>query len=246
MYCPNELGPNNVTVNGYNVDAVTVFNERYLAGTSDLMPNVSKCSCSEKGLSSPGFFMIEDVGPWIGKISVVIKGTAYGCGSCKKFRLCISSKGSIPIEISGCSTFAIPCISLPCTVDGMAPVINFQFDAIGSLLMPSITSCGNEGCSVTLCGKLVIEPTVELQVTRQTLFKTNAEQVMLPCDDLALCNQCSDNCGCNNNNSNCNNNNCNTTNSNCNNGDSSDECPSCRKTHEMLCCQFNGFNGCSW
>ncbi|MDD4377731.1 MAG: hypothetical protein PHH48_06305 [Eubacteriales bacterium] len=226
---PGGLTENNVTVNGLPVDNIDSFNQRYMASTYDLMSQIVKCSCIEKGLPTPVFFMVTGAGPWLVRVTFVIEGTIYDCGTCRNFKLCISSKENSPIAIPSQSTFSIPCISLPCTTDGIAPVINFQFNAVGSLLSPELSVVPGETCQLRLTTTLVLEPTINVEVTRETLFRTKAEEIMQPCDELSLCMNCDRDFGCRD--------------------PRRDECPKCHEDNnpnKIICCQYNGMNGMSW
>lgn len=233
---PCDLCAHNVTVDGIPVDRIDSFNERYRAATSDLMTRISDCTCIEKGLPTKAYFLIANTGPWKAKLTIVIHGSAFTCGQCKRFKLCLTTKNDICINIPGESTFAISSICLPCTTGGIAPVINFSFKADATLLNPhlEVDHCGR--CNLKLTGCLIVEPEVEIEVTRQTLFRTNAEVVNVPCDDLAKCEECSGTCNsrresrpvkvrdkcC------------------------TDHCDDKNNDKNEICCQFNGRNGCTF
>lgn len=189
---PDSVTPEKVTVDGHPVDSVEYFNQRYSAGTSELLENVSQCQCIANNLPTKAYFLLCGVGPWCAKLSVLIEGTAYGCGTSNPFKLCITTKENVSIYIPGCSSFAIPSICLPCTVDGISPVINFSFGGEGDILNAQLEpDPSGATCPLVLTGNLVVEPTCQVEVTRETLFKTPAEIVDLPCDNLNKCSQCS-------------------------------------------------------
>lgn len=190
LVCPQELDACNVTVDGMPVDGLDFFNERYMAGTNDLMTRISDCSCMERGLPTKGYLLICNAGPWKAKLTIAVTGTVFGCGGSKRFRLCMTTRNEVYVNIPGTSTFALSSICLPCTTGGIAPVINFSFGADGSLLNPCLTVDPSGSCNLNLTGCLVVEPVVDVQVTRQTLFTTTAETVNVPCDDIAKCRSC--------------------------------------------------------
>ena len=262
---PGALTPENVTINGIPVDTLDYASGIFSAGTGSVSSRVANCNCMEKGASTKAMLLIRDAGPWVAKVTIVVYGSVFGCGNCKKFKLILSTQDGISIDIPGSSTFAVTDVCLPCTVGGMAPVIQFSFTANASLLNPVITTdTGSGACNVILSGALVTEPSAAIQVTRQTLFNIDADMVPLPCDDLRRCLQapgtctraaepmpisnpcCDDGCGFSNateaddgtaNGCGCG--------CDCDPGcDCENNCQ--RDTQpRQICCQFNGCNGCS-
>ncbi len=194
---PAGLSSCNVTVDGMPVDGLDFFNERYMAGTNNLMSKVSDCTCMEKGLPTKAYLLICNVGNWNARLTIAVRGSVFSCGSCKRFKLVMTTKDGYYVNVPGLSTFAASSICLPCTTGGIAPVINFSFHADGNLLNPEITYDPQSGgqCGLRLTGCLITEPIAEIQVTRQTLFKTNAESVSVPCDDLDKCRENAGICG---------------------------------------------------
>ncbi|MDD7718502.1 MAG: hypothetical protein PUJ11_03245 [Eubacteriaceae bacterium] len=186
---PEHLHPCNVTVDGIPVDDLEFFNDRFSASTNALMTQISDCECMRRNKSTAGYFLITGISDWKAKLTIVLRGSVFGCGSCRRFKLVMTSKECESVPISGNSTFASPRICLPCTTNGIAPIISFSFGATAALLNPVITSeptCGRP-CNVSVTGSLITEPTVNVQVTRATLFRTDAESINIPCDDMARC-----------------------------------------------------------
>lgn len=261
---PETLSATDVTINGIPVDALEFFNERFMASTNTLMSQVSNCTCMENGASTKAMLLINNAGPWLAKLTIVIQGSVFGCGGCKRFKLVMTTRDGISIDIPGSSTFAVTSICLPCTTGGIAPIINFSFKAKASLLNPVITvDTGGGTCNVIVTGALVTEPIAAIQITRQTLFNIDAHLVEQACDDLRRCNQFPGTCGgeaetvaisnpcCNDgcegsatngtvvadtrtNGCNCD---CGCDN-NCSNQQDN------RTRTRQICCQFNGINGC--
>ncbi len=191
---PDSLKPCNVTVNGIPVDNIDLFNERYMAATNDLMSRVGDCECMKRGRSTKAFLLISGAGSWNARLTIVLRGSAFGCSGCRRFKLVLVTKNCVTIDIPGTSSFSSD-ICLPCTTGGIAPVINFSFKAKARLLNPVLRpASGSSQCALHLCGTLITEPEAEIQVTRQTLFRTTAESVNMPCDDLAKCRQASGRC----------------------------------------------------
>jgi hypothetical protein len=260
LSCPASLTPSHVTLDGLAVDSIESFNERYMAATNDLMWKVSDCECMEDHQSTQCYLMIQHAGSWRARLTLVARGSVFGCGGCKQFKLLMSTKANYWVEIPGNSTFAIADVCLPCTTGGIAPVINFSFLAKGNLLNPSLQV--DPGCScnpwngLSLSGALIIEPMAEVQVTRQTLFITDAESLPIPCDDLARCSQNPGQCTTDDDDSQalhlrgrC----CNDRQRNAADDDDDDDscCTACGTgntagTSRSITCQFNGCNGCSF
>lgn len=191
---PYALKPCHVTVDGLAVDGIDLFNQRYMAATTDLMSRIGDCECMERGRSSKGFLLISGVGSWNARLTIVLRGSAFGCSGCRRFKLVLTTKDCVTIDIPGTSSFASD-ICLPCTTGGIAPVINFSFKAKARLLNPVLRAVpGASQCALRLIGSLITEPEAEIQVTRQTLFRTTAESVNMPCDDLARCRQAAGRC----------------------------------------------------
>ena len=194
---PEALSEANVTINGIPVDTLEYFNERYVATTNSIMPLVSDCKCMNKGASTKGLLLIQNVGLWSARLTIILKGHVYGCGVNKQFRLTMTSIENVPISIPGTSTFAVTQICLPCTTGGIAPVVNFSFSASATLLNPVITiDTGTGACNVIVSGSLVTEPEATVQVTRQTLFRTTAAVVEMPCDGTSEPEPCVENRCC--------------------------------------------------
>lgn len=255
----------NVTLNGIPVDTLTVTGDKYTATTENLAPQISNCTCLEKGQSTKALFLIQNAGPWTAKITIVVYGSVFGCGTCKKFRLIMTPRAGVSVDIPGTSTFAVSQLCLPCTKRGNAPIIQFSFLATATLLNPVITTDPESGtCAVTLTGALVVEPAVSIQVTRETLFAVDGTAIPQPCDDLARCTQAPGTCTCAADFPTPPNPCCNdgfsssriagtTTNTgdrcddNCSCGH--DSCLAttggCNEYPPQLCCQFNGVSGCN-
>ncbi len=255
LSCPSSIEPCNVTVDGIPVDMLEVFNERYMAATNDLMSRIGDCSCMESGNSTKGYLLISGVGGFHAKLSIILRGNVFSGGCCKKFKLVFTTRNNICFNIPGQSTFATSQLCLPCTTGGIAPIINFSFSANGTLLNPMITACQTNGnCNLSVTGCLVTEPIASVQVTRQTLFRLDAEALPVPCDDIEKCRQNIGECGLADDDSNafslrhrC-----------CDDGRRTEqEADSCscgcgcttasrENRTTSIACQFNGRNGCNF
>ena len=246
---PETFPAANVTVNGIPVDTLTASGDRFTATTDTLMPQIENCACLERGQSTKAMLLIQGAGPWVAKLTLVVYGSVFGCGACKRFKLVMTTQDGVSIDIPGTSTFAVSQLCLPCTKGGLAPEIQFSFLATATLLNPVITTDPEAGtCNVTLTGALVAEPAAAIQVTRETLFTIDADAVPQPCDDLARCIQAPGTCTCAEDfplpaNPCCD--------DRCgggvgieNGGTGTANTDGCG-CQESICCQFNGINGCS-
>lgn len=256
---PEGLTAANVTLNGIPVDELTVTGNRYTVTLDSLMPQIENCVCMEKGQATKAMFLIQGAGPWLAKLTIVVYGSVFGCGVCKKFRLTMTSRADVSIDIPGTSTFAVSQLCLPCTKGGESPVVQFAFQAKASLLNPVITTdTGSGPCNIILTGSLIAEPEVTIQVTRETLFSIDAAAFPQPCDDFARCAQAPGVCTCAEDfpvpASPCCGNGCTaesdeSVHHGCNCGCvANSEVPSsgeCGCKQPQICCQFNGINGCS-
>ena len=167
-----------VTVNGRAVNNVTAENGIYTVDISNLENEISKTECECRGLPTKNFFMINGITGWNFTGQLIIEGTVNTNGSICNFRL--TTDIDTPVAITGSTTFAVPNISIPCSVHGISPVIQFTFGGIANILMPEITVADN---TVTLTASLIVEPALNLEVTRKTLMCMSGCEADLPCDN---------------------------------------------------------------
>lgn len=227
---PESFSADNITVNGIAVDNLTRAGNRFTVATDTFIQQVSDCQCLEANQSTKAALLIQGAGPWVAKLTIIVYGSVFGCGSCKRFKLVLTTRDGISIDIPGISAFSAPELCLPCKKGGIAPDIQFSFLANATLLNPIVTADNTDSCNVTLTAILVAEPAVSIQVTRQTLFAIDADAVPQPCDDLTKCIHSPGTCTCHEDfpihAGPC-----------CNDG--------CNTPAPQICCQFNGVNGCS-
>lgn len=211
----SSIQPCQVTVDGYPVDFVDRFGDEYIAGTGELLTNISKKKCMERGLPTKAFMMLCNIGVWAMKLRIIVEGTVNSRGQTSRFCAEVATKPTIAITLphSSTSNFAIPQLSLPCTVRGISPTIRFQFGACIAAQNVSLhyhgsdCDCGcNCGCDgdndgdrgrnrepLSLRANLIIEPIVNVEVVRQSLFDISAREMIACCDDLA---GAEEGCGC--------------------------------------------------
>lgn len=172
----------NVTVDGVAVDSLTQNGSRYTAETANVVGTTARERCSNLGLPSKHFFLINAPGPWQLAATIVLEGTVNTGGK----TCCFQAKFKTPtaaLPVVGASTIAIPKLALPCTVNGVSPTIHFSTSGIVHVLNPKITAtCTDGNCTIALTGSLAVQPQIHAEVVRRTLFCLDACEGMLPCD----------------------------------------------------------------
>ena len=180
---PSMLTPSNVTVDGICVDSLTQSGGQFTATTNNLVSQISKERCLEAGLASRGFLLISGAGPWVFRGTFVFEGTVNTGGKTCRFVAKFKTKPSEPILISGSSTFAIPKVAFPCVINGTGPIMNFNFSGSVYLLKPEINAfCIGSNCMLNLRASLAVEPKVNVEVVRKSLFCVDACEGLRPCD----------------------------------------------------------------
>lgn len=172
------IAASNITVNGSAVNDVTSENGIYTVDISNLENEISKTECECKGLPTKNFFMINGITGWNFTGQLIVEGTVNTNGSICNFRL--TTEVNTPVSITGNTTFAVPKVSIPCSVHGISPVIQFTFGGIANILKPEITIAND---TVTMTASLIVEPTINLEVTRKTLMCMSGCEADLPCDN---------------------------------------------------------------
>ncbi|MEA4988355.1 MAG: hypothetical protein VB095_09870 [Anaerovorax sp.] len=139
---PGNIAANQVSIDGYPVDSVTYSNGQYLAKTASVISRIQKERCMNAGLPTKAFFLITNAGPWDIRAKYVLEGTVNTGGRTCCFRCEISNAPSAQnteLPSNSKSNFAIPDLSLPCSINGIAPDIRFQFNAGVELINPCLT-----------------------------------------------------------------------------------------------------------
>ncbi len=232
---PGNIYASQVTVDGFPVDSVSFANGQYTARTDNLVARVQKNRCLERNLPTKVFFLISNAGPWDFRATYVLEGTVNTGGRNCRFRAVISNapnSSNSMLPNNGLSSFSVRNLSLPCSVNGIAPEIQFQFSANVNLVNPRLVAvCGESqrpcpppcipccpppcpppctpccpppcpppcipccppcppcppavsplSCTVALISNVSIEPVVQVQTVRKTLFCLNACEGLQPCD----------------------------------------------------------------
>ncbi|MHC1722883.1 MAG: hypothetical protein AB9836_06715 [Aminipila sp.] len=183
---PAGLSPNQVTVDGLPVDSLFNSGNSFEATVTSNLPNIIKPPCAENNLPTKAFFLISCAGPWVYQAEFVIEGTVTTNGTTCCFRATFTTLSLSPIPSNiPISNIAVPKISIPCVSGGMAPRIVFSFSAEMSLLNPVITvvtNPENDNLFLVLTTSVVVEPTVDVQVLKQSLLCINACEAVFPCE----------------------------------------------------------------
>lgn len=211
---PGNISAAQVTVDGFPVDSVNFTNGQYTAATSNVLPQVQNDRCLDRGLPTKAFFLISNAGPWDFRATYVLEGTVNTNGRLCRFRAEISNAPGSPnsmLPAGSLSSFAVPNLSLPCAINGVAPNILFQFSAKINLVNPRlVVNCGlltandlasaeeaaasdlacqsiigpifSNNCRVSLVSTIAVEPVVHVETVRRTLFCINACEGLQPCD----------------------------------------------------------------
>lgn len=138
---PGNIHASQVTVDGYPVDSVSYSNGQYTAKTASIIPRVQNDRCLEEGLPTKTFFLINNAGPWDFRAKYVLEGTVNTDGRTCCFRAEISNapnSNNTSLPSNSLSNFSIPNLSLPCSIDGIAPDILFQFKANIHMVNPRL------------------------------------------------------------------------------------------------------------
>lgn len=185
---PGSITAGQVTLDGFPVDSVSFANGQYTARTQNILSRVQKDRCLDRGLPTKAFFLINNAGPWDFRATFVLEGTVNTNGRRCRFRVEISNAPDAPntmLPAGSVSSFAVRNLSLPCSINGIAPDILFQFNAKINLVNPRLfvtcTDLGN-ACTVFLESTIAVEPVVHVQSVRRTLFCVNACEGLQPCD----------------------------------------------------------------
>jgi len=137
---PGNINANQVTLDGFPVDSVSFSNGQYTAKTSNVLARVQKQRCLDENLPTKVLFLINNAGPWDFRAKFILEGTVNTDGRTCCFRAEISNApntSNTSLPPGSLSNFAIPDLSLPCSINGIAPDILFQFDADIQLVNPN-------------------------------------------------------------------------------------------------------------
>ncbi len=213
---PGNINASQVTLDGYPVDSVMYSNGQYTARTANVLPKVQKERCLDRNLPTKVFFLVTNVGPWDFRATYVLEGTVNTNGRLCRFRLEVSNapnSPNTPIHHNCPSSFAVRNLSLPCSINGIAPDILFQFTAKVNLINPRIIVDSNPGpflgaeneadcdgfdrndcwpchdidpacedtLGVALLSTVAVEPVINVQTIRRSLFCINACEGLQPC-----------------------------------------------------------------
>lgn len=179
---PRTLDESDVTIDGVEVDDLMEIGKQFIVSADTAILETSKTRCQDLGLPTKSFFLIRGAGPWIFRGTIVVEGTVNSGGR----TCCFQAKFETPdrgLLIEGASSFAVPKLAIPCIAGGIAPVIRFNFTGKVFILNPEIIMDIREnGRICTVGGSLAVEPEVNIEVSRRTLFCIDACEGLLPCE----------------------------------------------------------------
>lgn len=167
-----------VTLNGSSVNAVTIENGIYTVDISNLENEISNTRCLCNGLLSKAFFMINGITGWNLTGTLILDGTVNTGGSTCNFRLTVDITS--PLAITGTTAFAISDAGVPCSIHGISPAIQFTIGGKLNILNPEITVTDN---AAELTALVILEPSINLEVTRKTLMCMTGYEANMPCDN---------------------------------------------------------------
>lgn len=188
---PGNITAPQVTLDGFPVDSVSFSNGQYTARTENVLASVLRDRCLDRGLATKVYFLITGAGPWDIRATYVLEGTVNTNGRTCRFRIEIANAPGSPnsmLPAGALSSFAVPGLSLPCSINGISPEILFQVSARVNLVNPQLTvTCTQpDTCTVFLDTNVAVEPVVHVQTVRRTLFCINACEGLQPCDGSVL------------------------------------------------------------
>lgn len=199
---PDSIDPDQVTIDGFPADAVTFSNGLYTVDVSGLLSKIQKTRCKEAGLPTKHFFLLQGIGHWTIRATFTLRGTVNSNGKTCRFVATFELDDDAPgicVPPHCPSSFAIPDLALPCTANGIAPDINFQFGGKLKLINPQLcysciappqpaeepaTSCDCNSSPfgrLALVTQLVLEPNIHAESVRRSLFCIRAREGQIPC-----------------------------------------------------------------
>ena len=172
------IAPAGVTLNGHAVNAVNTENGIYTVDISNIENQLSDAKCQCSGLPSKAFFMINGITGWNLTGQLILDGTVNTGGSVCNFRATFNI--TAPLAVTGTTAFAISDAGIPCSVHGISPAIQFTLGGRINILNPEITITA---AGTQLTALLILEPSINLEVTRKTLMCMTGCEADIPCDN---------------------------------------------------------------
>lgn len=180
------ISPENVTVNGTPVAAVTQENGRYTAdisGIGDLFNPV----CTAQNLPSAAFILLQNVGSLEFRIRFGFEGVVRSCGALYRFKVYLANNEAIALPAAQTTSFSIARAAIPCVQYGNAPVLSFRFGGTAQVINPQLSvtvaegtdPCGN--ATVNLTATVGFTPMLFAEVVRNTLMLVNGAELCDGC-----------------------------------------------------------------
>lgn len=181
------ITPENVTVNGLEVAAVTQENGRYTADVSNIIGQLLNPVCTAQCLPSKAFVLLQNIGSLEFRVRFGFEGVVRSCGTLYRFKVYIANNETILLPEEQVTSFAIAETNIPCVENGYAPVLSFRFGGNAQIINPQLSvtltdegdPCG--GAVITLSGTLGIIPLLYAEVVRNTLILVDGAEVKNDC-----------------------------------------------------------------
>ena len=181
------ITPENVTVNGLPVAAVTQTNGRYTADISNIIGGILNPICTAQCLGSKAFILLQNIGVLEFRVRFGFEGVVRSCGTLYRFKVYIANNEAIPLPTDQTTSFAIAEANIPCIEYGNAPVLSFRFGGDIQVINPQLSVTVTDetdacnGVAVNLSATLGITPLVYAEVIRNTLLLVNGAELKDDC-----------------------------------------------------------------
>ncbi len=181
------ITPDNVTVNGLTVAAVTQNNGRYVADISNIIGEILNPVCTAQCLGSKAFILLQNIGVLEFRVRFGFEGVVRSCGTLYRFKVYIASNEAIPLPTDQTTSFAIAEANIPCVEYGNAPILSFRLGGNAQVINPQLSVTVTDetdvcnGVAVNLAATLGITPLVYAEVIRNTLILVNGAELKDDC-----------------------------------------------------------------
>ncbi len=176
--------PMHASFDGIPATGISYSNGQYSISIADIDSQLQKTKCLREGLPTKNFFLLTHSGPWMMRATYFLEGVVSANGKTCCFKAKIFNADNTPNTIlppTAISNFAVDNVSIPCSSNGIAPNVFFQFGAEINLVNPSLI-VNSGGTGVSLISNVAIVPTVQIEVVKRSLFEVNAKEAITHCD----------------------------------------------------------------
>lgn len=181
------ISPENVTVNGSAVAAVTQNSGRYTADISNIIGDLLNPVCTAQCLGSKAFILLQNIGSLEFRVRFGFEGVVRSCGVLYRFKVYIANNETIALPVEQTTSFAIAEANIPCIEYGNAPVLSFRFGGSAQVINPQLSVTVTDetdacnGVAVNLTATLGITPLVFAEVVRNTLILVDGAELKDDC-----------------------------------------------------------------